>query len=403
MNTNTADSLRITSHDEAVEAAGRLAEQLAVEAISRDRTGGVSESASSLLDLSGLLSLTIPRELGGADLSSVTIAAVVATVAAADPSTAQLLQPHYSMLDALRAAGTLEQQEYIFAEVSKGARIGGAVAERGGQHGHAFAARLSTGPAGLTLDGTKYYCTGAATAGLLAVVAHDERERRALAFVPTSACGIEILDDWAGFGQRGTMSGTTVFTGVGADPDLVLDYESIFARPQAVGARAQLIHAAIEVGIARGALTDARDFVRTSARPSFEAVRSGWAKSAAEDPYTVVRIGKLSSHVAAAEHLLAAAAAEVAHTPLLVDTESVAAHTSVMVAQAKSFACEVAVSVASELFALSGAGATDGRHALDRHWRNASTHSAHDSIDWKHHHIGAYLLSGTVPPNHGQI
>lgn len=41
--------------------------------------------------------------------------------------------------------------------------------------------------------------------------------------------------------------------------------------------------------------------------------------------------------------------------------------------------------------------------ALDRHWRNARTHSVHDPVDWKYHHIGAHLLTGTPPPNHGQI
>jgi alkylation response protein AidB-like acyl-CoA dehydrogenase len=59
--------------------------------------------------------------------------------------------------------------------------------------------------------------------------------------------------------------------------------------------------------------------------------------------------------------------------------------------------------VASELFALSGASAADSRHALDRHWRNARTHSIHDPVDWKYHHIGAYELGDQLPPNHGQL
>lgn len=59
--------------------------------------------------------------------------------------------------------------------------------------------------------------------------------------------------------------------------------------------------------------------------------------------------------------------------------------------------------MASELFAMGGASATDRRWDLDRHWRNARTHSVHDPVDCKNHHVGAYLLSGTRPPNHGQI
>jgi alkylation response protein AidB-like acyl-CoA dehydrogenase len=61
------------------------------------------------------------------------------------------------------------------------------------------------------------------------------------------------------------------------------------------------------------------------------------------------------------------------------------------------------VAVASELFSLTGASAADERHDLHRHWRNARTHASHDPADWKYHHVGNYLLSGALPPNHGQL
>jgi alkylation response protein AidB-like acyl-CoA dehydrogenase len=76
---------------------------------------------------------------------------------------------------------------------------------------------------------------------------------------------------------------------------------------------------------------------------------------------------------------------------------------SLAVAKAKAFASETAVLVASDLFALTGTSGTDRRWDLDRHWRNARTHSVHDPVDWKYHHIGAYQLAGTLPPNHGQL
>jgi hypothetical protein len=28
---------------------------------------------------------------------------------------------------------------------------------------------------------------------------------------------------------------------------------------------------------------------------------------------------------------------------------------------------------------------------------------ASDPVAWKYHHVGNYLLNGTLPPNHGQI
>jgi len=80
-----------------------------------------------------------------------------------------------------------------------------------------------------------------------------------------------------------------------------------------------------------------------------------------------------------------------------------AARGSIAVAQAKAFASEVAVEVASDLFALSGASAADERHDLSRHWRNARTHASHDPADWKYHHVGNFLLNNVPPPNHGQV
>jgi alkylation response protein AidB-like acyl-CoA dehydrogenase len=80
-----------------------------------------------------------------------------------------------------------------------------------------------------------------------------------------------------------------------------------------------------------------------------------------------------------------------------------AARGSIAVAQAKAFASEVAVSAASDLFSLSGASAADEKYDLSRHWRNARTHASHDPVDWKYHHVGNYLLSDVLPPNHAQL
>jgi alkylation response protein AidB-like acyl-CoA dehydrogenase len=64
---------------------------------------------------------------------------------------------------------------------------------------------------------------------------------------------------------------------------------------------------------------------------------------------------------------------------------------------------EEAVAASLDLFSMSGASATDERYNLGRYWRNARTHASHDPVDWKHHHVGNYLLRGVLPPNHGQL
>jgi len=292
--------------------------------------------------------------------------------------------------------------------VLAGARLGNGLAERGGKHAQDLKTRLRSGPdspdrSARRLDGRKYYCTGAISARWIGVSALDDDNRLVLAFVDRNAPGVQVDDDWNVMGQRATVSGSALFDHVPVDPGLVIPYASAFEVPQQLGARAQLVHAAIQVGIARGALRDAGEFVRTKARPFFEATRAGWADTAAADPHTIYRYGRLATQVAAAEALLAAAAATLEEVTRFPGDAAAAARGSIAVAKAKAFASDVAVEVASDLFALAGASAADERHDLSRHWRNARTHASHDPVDWKYHHVGNFLLNHALPPNHGQL
>jgi SfnB family sulfur acquisition oxidoreductase len=389
----------IASDAEAILAAREVAQLIAPDVIERDRTGELPVEALAAFDASGLLAITVPREHGGADLSMTTLAEVIRTTAAVDPAIAQVPQGHFLMVDVVSVWGTEQQRRLLFGEVLAGGRLGNALAERGGRHAQDLQTRLRGG----RLDGRKYYCTGALTSAWIGVSALDDDDRLVLAFVPRDAPGVLLGEDWDTMGQRATVSGSAAFADVDVDPDLVIPYQEAFEVPQQLGARAQLVHAAIQVGIAGGALRDAREFVRTRARPFFEAERAGWTDTAGEDPHTIARFGRLSTRVRAAETLLADAAAiqqEIGREPA---DELAAARGSITIAQAKAFASEVAVEVASDLFSLTGASAADERYDLSRHWRNARTHASHDPVDWKYHHVGNFLLNDALPPNHGQL
>ena len=389
----------LTSAGQAVGAGYELAAALAPGASERDRAGTVPAEALAALDASGLLGITVPREYGGADVSAATLAEVIRLIAMADPAIAQVPQAHFLLVDVLAVFGTAAQRERLFGDILAGGRLGNGQAERGGHHAQDLATRLAGG----RLTGRKYYCTGALTARWLGISALDESGRLVLAFVPRDAPGVHLDEDWNTMGQRATVSGGARFDDVPVDPALVIPYHDAFERPQQLGARSQLIHAAIQVGIAGGALRDAGEFVRVRARPFFEAVRGGWAPNAAEDPHTIGQFGSLATKVRAAEALLAYAASVLDGIGRVPADAASAARGSIAVAEAKAFASEVAVQVASDLFSLTGASATDERYDLSRHWRNARTHASHDPVSWKYHHVGSYLLSGVLPPNHGQI
>jgi SfnB family sulfur acquisition oxidoreductase len=395
----------IANAQDAVAVARAFAESIADGTIERDRTGALPAAELAEYDASGLLAITVPRELGGSGLGPSVLAEVVRTIAQVDPALAQGPQGHFLFTDVLLAFGSSAQQRHLLGDALAGRRIANALAERGGTHAQDLRTRLTRagGDGVVYLSGRKYYATGSLTARWIAVTALDERERLALAFVERDAPGVTLDEDWDVMGQRATVSGGVSFEDVVVDPELVLDYAGCFEVPQQLGARAQLYHASIQVGIAGGALRDARDFLITRARPFFEASRAGWAQRATEDPHTIHRIGRLATRVAAAEALLGDAALTLEETGLLPADADAAARGSLAVARAKAFASETAVEVASDLFSLTGASAADERHDLSRHWRNARTHASHDPADWKYHHVGNHLLSGVLPPNHGQL
>ena len=158
------------------------------------------------------------------------------------------------------------------------------------------------------------------------------------------------------------------------------------------------MHAAIDAGIAAGALAEAADFVTTRSRPWFE---SGY-ETAAEDPLLVQRFGELDLRRRAADALLATAARAVDTARAHLDDDS-AAEASIAVAAAKAYAGGAALEIADALFEVSGTrAALDGLN-LHRHWRDARTHTLHDPARWKIQHLGRYVLNGTRPPRHGLL
>jgi alkylation response protein AidB-like acyl-CoA dehydrogenase len=421
----------LRTEEEALAAARTYAESVAEGVIERDRAGAELPPFAELaaLDASGLLGITVPRAAGGPELGAAVLAEVTRTIAAVDPALAQVPQGHFLFCDVLAVRGSDEQQRLLFGEVLRGGRLGNGQAERGGHHAQDLRTRLrgwplpsaqapgasvagasvagaSVGPGagdGPRLDGKKYYTTGSLTARWIGVTAVDDAGTIVLAFVRRDAPGVALDTDWNVMGQRATVSGSASFEDVPVDPALVIPYAHAFEVPQSLGARSQFVHAALQVGIAGGALRDARWFVRDKARPFFEAARAGWAHTAGEDPHTVYRFGQLATRVAAAEALLARAASTLDEIGRLPASPAEAARGSIAVAQAKAFASEVATEVASGLFELSGASAADEKHDLSRHWRNARTHASHDPASWKYHHIGNFFLNDVLPPNHGQL
>ncbi|MFD9493315.1 SfnB family sulfur acquisition oxidoreductase [Streptomyces sp. NPDC060005] len=389
----------IADDAEALAVAAGLAEAFRTEAPLRDAERRLPYAELEQLSASGLLGVTVPADHGGADVRQETLAEVFRLLASADASLAQIPQNHFVYVNVLRRQGTTEQRKFFFGEVLEGRRFGNAQSEAGTRHVQDIRTRLLPLPDGShELTGVKHYSTGALFADWIPVLARAEDDNLYVAYVPRDADGLTVVDDWDGMGQRTTASGTVRLDAVTVPADRVVPHHLTFQGPQLHGAVAQLLHAAIDAGIAGGALAEAAEFVRTKSRPWFE---SG-VDTAAEDPLLIQRFGELDLQVRASVALLgvAARAVDAARDEL---SDASAAEASLAVAAAKAHTTATAVLVADALFEVSGTRAALDSLNLHRYWRDARTHTLHDPARWKIQHLGRHVLNGTRPPRHGLL
>jgi SfnB family sulfur acquisition oxidoreductase len=387
--TDDAQALRI-AHD--------LASRFKQDSSQRDRERRLPHQELEAFSRSGLWGISVPKAFGGAGVSYVTLAEVIRIISAADGSLGQIPQNHFYALELLRVNGSPEQQQRLYAEVLAGQRFGNALAELGTKNAHDRTTRLTRDGEGFRINGRKFYSTGALYAQRIPTSVIDEAGVQQLAFVPADAPGLTVIDDWSGFGQRTTGSGSVVFDNVFISADDVVPFQTAFERPTTVGPLAQILHAAIDTGIARAAFEDALHFVRTRTRPWID---SGIEK-AVDDPLTLHSFGKLGIRLHAAEALLERSGEFLDRAQADSSAENVAA-ASIAVAEARAISTEVSLAAGSTLFELAGSQSTLAEHNLDRHWRNARVHTLHDPVRWKYHAIGNFYLNDANPPRRGTI
>ena len=388
----------IHSDAEALSVARELAAHFKRDSALRDRERRLPFDELELFSHTGLWGITVPKAYGGAGVSNVALAQVVALIAAADASLGQIPQNHFYALEVLRVNGTHEQKQRLYAEVLAGQRFGNALAEIGTKTAHDRTTHLAKAEHGYRITGRKFYATGALYAQRIPTSVVDDNGIQHLAFVHRDSDGLSVIDDWSGFGQRTTGSGSVVFDNVLVAAQDVIPFQSAFERPTPVGPLAQILHAAIDTGIARAAFEDALHSVRTKTRPWIDATTD----IASEDPLTLKSFGHLSVHLHAAEALLERAG-ELLDSAQNDTNASTVAAASIAIAEARALSTEISLAAGSTLFELAGSQATLAEHGLDRHWRNARVHTLHDPVRWKYHAVGNYYLNDANPPLRGTI
>ncbi|WP_323120536.1 acyl-CoA dehydrogenase family protein [Burkholderia alba] len=371
-----------------------LLDALRASAPQRDRAGGHAEQEKSWIAGAGLLTLAVPRAYGGQEVGWPAIYHAIRAIARVDSALAHLLGFQCLQIVSVDVWGSDAQRErYLRGTVEHGWWWGNAV--------NPLDARLiarATPDGGYRLDGVKGFCSGTRGSQRMTVSAHDpETGKPVFAVVPTARAGITVHDDWDPIGQRQTDSGSVSFDGVRLEPDEVLHRSAQPPTPRATLRTlvSQLVLTNLFVGIAQGALAEARGYVNRHGRPW---VHSGVA-NAADDPYTLQRFGEMRVQAIAAEALADRAARALQGAWTLHDalTADARAEVALAVSEAKIVAQRAALDVSEALFDACGARATAASLGLDRFWRNARTHTLHDPLDYRLRDVGRYALTGVLP------
>lgn len=387
----------IQSNAEALEIAQHLAEQFKTHAVQRDAERILPFDEIEAYSQSGLWAITVPAEFGGADVSSYTVAQIIALMSGVDGSIGQIPQNHFYALEVLRNTGTHEQKKKLYAEVLQGARFGNALAEFKTKNSAQKQTAIKQTEHGFEVNGEKFYCTGSLFAQRIPTLVKDENAREFLAFIPRDSQGLELVDDWSGFGQRTTGSGTAKFNQVAVLAEDIIPFDSAFTEPTLVGPFAQIMHAAIETGIARAAFEETLIRVR-QARPWID---SG-VETAVEDPLTCYELGRIIVDVRASEGLLKQAARSIDAARPHPTAENIA-KASLDVAKVRAHSTETALKASSKLIELAGSRGSQREDGLDRFWRNARVHTLHDASRWKYYFIANHVLNGILPPRRGTL
>jgi alkylation response protein AidB-like acyl-CoA dehydrogenase len=372
-----------------------LIDTLRASAARRDLAGGHAAAEKQLIADAGLLALAVPHQFGGRfgrdGTRWGTLYETIRSIARVDSALAHLLGFQFLQVVTVDLWGNAAQRaNWLQGTVEHRWWWGNAV--------NPLDTRLiaqTDGAGGWRLHGKKGFCSGTTGSQMMTVSAHDPvTGNPVFAVVPTSRAGITAHDDWDPIGQRQTDSGTVSFDAVEVRAAEVLH------RPDTPRASlrtlvSQLVLTNLFVGIAQGALEEAREYVLANGRPW---VNSG-VQRAADDPYLQQRFGEMRIQSLSAAVLADRAAAILDAAWEQGDALDAAtrAEVSLAVSEAKIVAHRAALDAGERLFDACGARATHAALALDRFWRNARVHTLHDPLDYRLRDVGRYTLLRELP------
>lgn len=368
-------------------------------AVERERNRTLAFEPIEWLREAGFLKLRVPREQGGAGLPIPETFAFLISLAAADSNVPQIVRAHFAFVEEERQrAGRSDDAAATrwLERVGDGALFGAAMAELSAST--STETTLTRVDGAWRLNGRKYYSTGSLYADWIAVIAMDGEDRVRVA-VPVNAPGVSRIDDWDGFGQRLTGSGTTVFENVPVEEWQIYHRNTgdDFPINRFLLAYYQTFHLATLAGIARAVLRDTIAFVRPRSRTFGVPGKT----SPRTDPLVQGVVGRLSSLAFAAEALVGRVADTLGQAALFrengKENEELSFQAELEAYHAQQVILPLVLEAATSLFEVGGASATSEKLKLDRHWRNARVLASHNPAVQRERELGDWRLNGVRP------
>lgn len=369
--------------------------KIAAGVLQRERDRILPFEPIQWLKQAGFGAVRVPVEHGGDGASLPQLFSLLIELSKADSNVTQALRGHFAFAEDRLNAHRDADQSHWFKRFVAGEFAGNAWTEVGSVKIGDVITKVTGKEGQWLVNGKKYYTTGSIFAEWLDLYAQvAETGESVIAVTRTAQEGVKIEDDWDGFGQRTTGSGTTVLTH--AQVEEVIPFETRFKYQTAFY---QLFHLATLTGIAQAAVDEFKQQVRQRTR----IFSHGNGDRVDQDAQVLQVIGKASAQAYAAEAITiqavhAAQHAYEAHLSRDIEQEK---QTNILAeiesAQGQVVIADLVLDLTSKLFNALSASAASREKALDRFWRNARTVSSHNPLIYKEKIIGDWEVNGTEP------
>lgn len=382
------DNLRSTFHP--------IFEKIAAASLEREQGRVFPHEQVRLLNDAGFGTLRIPEEQGGFGASLEQTFLLLADLGEADANVSHIWRNHLAFVEDRLNASVSETNDTWIKRFLAGAFVGGGWTEANNVTLANLVTTVTAEHDHWAVTGAKYYATGSLYADWLDVLGRDADGDLLTALVRADDPGVSLVDDWRGFGQRTTASGSARYDRVRADRGDVFPASERFSYQSHFYQIAML---SVLTGITRAALRDGSAAL-TERKRNYP---QGLTEVPSDDAQLLAVIGQVSADAFAAEAALAHSARSLdrivigrltgddAHARRrLIDAE-------VAVTQAQLVIIAAALQATTTIFDALGASGVSEERSLDRHWRNARTLASHNPRVYKARILGDWLINGKDP------